>query len=137
MTAHFDADRYIASVWPLLDDGSHNLTAERRARAKKKLAKCAPVTLAEHQAAELEARRILDSRIDSPAQDTPELDEEITDVGAHHSTSEIRQWAADVILDCKVWEYVAQDVLDFKATIEADANGVLSFKKGHAQNKAA
>ena len=111
-------------VWPLIE-GQWQHEPDRR-KIKKALAKnpLRPVTLADHEAAEAAARDNLDmlgSTIRARTRPNfPQVEAEGVYGDAIGSTYEIRGWADDVILDCKVWEYVAQDLLDFKEQIKAD-----------------
>lgn len=106
----FDCSKYLSALTPRLDDGSHNITPKRlkTVRAQMSSNPYRPRTMGDHQAAETEARRILDARIDSPTENTPEI---VTDDEAIDATHEIRAWAADVILDAKIWEYVMADLM--------------------------
>jgi hypothetical protein len=117
--SEFDCNKYLGRLTLRLDDGAHNLTDERRAIVKKQMAKHPhrPRTLGDHQKLEAVARALLDNRINNPMGDTPELadlgdDRTITTDDVIGSTGEIRQWGADMILDCKIWEFVTADLMD-------------------------
>lgn len=119
----FDAEKYLTTVWPLLANGKHDNLPAVVAKAKKSLANrpTSPVTLADHEAAEAEAKRQLDARIDGPDENAPELEDFDEGQEAIDATANIRQWAVDVIVDAKVWEFVAQGLLDFKAAQAKEA----------------
>jgi hypothetical protein len=79
-----------------------------------------PVTLADYEEAERQARELILCRLSNgPDDDTlPEISEiEADDGSARLCADTIRDWGQDVVDEATGWERVAQDLLDFKAKL--------------------
>ena len=98
-----------------------------------------PVTLADHEAAEREARKTLDERLEGRNRNfetVPEISEIEGDYlpgsqyaadlargctldAADEEVSDIRDWARDIIDEVEGWQTIATDLLMFKAKLLA------------------
>jgi hypothetical protein len=123
VTTPFDAKKYLSEVWQHIPQ--NGWVSPHYFSGMPKLAS-APVTLADHEAAVAEARAQVDSRIEygpdasCDVESTFELRDDDGEVYFQTvDTLEVRSWAMDVELDCLVWEYVAQQMLDFMYPDEA------------------
>ena len=96
-----------------------------------------PVTLADHEAAEREARKTLDERLEGRNKNfetVPEIEEMEGDYlegeyaaemaagsmsldAADEEVSDIRDWARDIINEVEGWQTIATDLLMLKAKI--------------------
>ena len=77
-----------------------------------------PVTLADHEAAEREARQLIETRLSDGCEDDtiPEISElEENGDSADNAIISIRDWGADINEEAEGWAKIAQDLLDFKA----------------------
>lgn len=134
----FSAKKYLSDLWHHIPhDGCVSIYELK----VPKLAS-APVTLADHKAAEAEARLQAEARISNGPDDDqmPVLqDEDGEYIYQRADTIEHQSWAMDVELDCHVWEYVAQQMLDFMFPDEAKKARAycMKLRKKYATKKAA
>jgi hypothetical protein len=114
----FDAKRYLSELWRHIPQ--NGWSSPHSAQVPK--LDSAPVTWADHEAAEAEARLQAEARIENGPDDSQMSvlqDDDGEDYYQTADVSELRSWAMDVELDSLVWEYVAQQMLDFKFPDEA------------------
>lgn len=81
-----------------------------------------PVTLADHEAAEREARKTLDERLEGRNRDVETVSdmEAIYEAGClSDEASNLADWGFDIHCEARAWEKIAQDLLDFKAKATA------------------
>jgi hypothetical protein len=76
-----------------------------------------PVTLADHEAAEREARRLIETRLSDGCADTiPEISEALEYFEyVEDAICSIRDWAREVNEEAVGWAEIAEDLRDFKA----------------------
>ncbi len=76
-----------------------------------------PVTLADHEAAEREARQLIETRLSDGCEDDtiPEISElEERDDCAEHALMSITDWGLDIAAEAEGWQKIAEDLLTFK-----------------------
>lgn len=135
----FDAKKYLAEVWRHIPQNGwvspHYFKMPKLANA--------PVTLADHEAAEALAREWAEARMnngpDMGIEETFTLQDDDGEVFYQTvDTLETRSWAMDVEVECLVWEWIAQQMLDFKFPDEAKKakEGAARFHKKMAAKAA-
>jgi hypothetical protein len=76
-----------------------------------------PVTLADHEAAEREARQLIQTRLSDGCEDDtiPEISELEYIEYVDDAICSIREWGANIAKEAAGWAEIAQDLRDFKA----------------------